>query len=85
MLQSDERYGHELWPRQVGVMAMNSEIPPRKAVIKVGGDVLLTKKGLDGLAQNTRSLIDDGWSIVVLHGGGPQISRLQQLHGLTPR
>lgn len=66
-------------------MAMNSEIPPRKAVIKVGGDVLLTKKGLDGLARNTRSLIDDGWSIVVLHGGGPQISRLQQLYGLTPR
>ncbi len=64
---------------------MKKEDLSRNAVIKIGGDVLLTAKGLEGLAQNTCNLIDDGWSLAVLHGGGPQISRLQQLYGLYPR
>ena len=54
------------------------------AVIKVGGDVLLDDQESSGLASNIRDLRNDGWSIVVLHGGGPQVNRLQECHGLKP-
>lgn len=53
------------------------------AVIKVGGDVLLDEAESRGLASNIKDLRDHGWSIVVLHGGGPQVNRLQQCHGLV--
>jgi len=54
------------------------------AVIKVGGDVLLDAKESNGLADNIKDLRTNGWSIILLHGGGPQVNRLQQLHGLIP-
>lgn len=53
------------------------------AVIKVGGDVLLDAEERSGLAENIGQLRADGWSIVVLHGGGPQVNRLQSQHGLV--
>ncbi|MET1255200.1 acetylglutamate kinase [Aliikangiella maris] len=54
------------------------------AVIKVGGDVLLDPQELTGLCSNIADLFNNNWQIVVLHGGGPQVNALQQLHGLTP-
>ncbi len=54
------------------------------AVIKVGGDVLLDLQESSGLAKNIKQLRQQGWAIVVLHGGGPQVNRLQECHGLTP-
>ncbi|WP_196139093.1 acetylglutamate kinase [Aliikangiella sp. G2MR2-5] len=54
------------------------------AVIKVGGDVLLDQAEREGLAQNIKSLTEQGWSVVLLHGGGPQTNTLQEKHGLTP-
>lgn len=53
------------------------------AVIKVGGDVLLDPQESSGLAANIHELRTSGWSIVVLHGGGPQVNRLQTCHGLV--
>lgn len=53
------------------------------AVIKVGGDVLLDSEESSGLASNIKELREGGWSIVILHGGGPQVNRLQNCHGLT--
>ena len=53
------------------------------AVIKVGGDVLLDPQESSGLAENILELRSNGWSIVVLHGGGPQVNRLQTCHGLV--
>ncbi len=53
------------------------------AVIKVGGDVLLETQESSGLAENVRQLRTNGWSIVILHGGGPQVNRLQTCHGLV--
>ncbi|MFT6731999.1 MAG: acetylglutamate kinase [Polaribacter sp.] len=53
------------------------------AVIKVGGDVLLDKDESSGLANNIKDLREHGWSIVVLHGGGPQVNRLQEHYGLV--
>lgn len=54
------------------------------AVIKVGGDMLLDPKDRLGLAHNVHDLTDAGWHCVLLHGGGPQLNTLQELHGLVP-
>lgn len=53
------------------------------AVIKVGGDMLLNKEDRRGFASNLKDLIDAGWHCVVLHGGGPQLNALQEVHGLV--
>lgn len=54
------------------------------AVVKVGGDVLLGQVERDGIAANVKDLVDAGWRVVLLHGGGPQVNALQETHGLTP-
>jgi len=54
------------------------------AVIKVGGDVVLDDNQASGLASNVKDLIDNGWHVILLHGGGPQVNRLQQCQGLKP-
>jgi acetylglutamate kinase len=54
------------------------------AVVKVGGDVLLDQSERQGLANNVKSLIDQGWHVVMLHGGGPQTNALQEKVGLVP-
>jgi acetylglutamate kinase len=54
-------------------------------VIKVGGDVLLDEHERTGLGRNVRGLVDDGCGVVLLHGGGPQTTRLQERLGMTPR
>lgn len=54
----------------------------RIAVVKVGGDVLQSEAQLTGLGSNVRELIDRDWDVVVLHGGGPQTTALQQRLGL---
>jgi acetylglutamate kinase len=55
------------------------------AVIKVGGDILLDDIQLSGLAQNVMGLIEGNWRVVILHGGGPQLSAMQSRCGITPR
>lgn len=62
---------------------MPGEKPP-VAVVKVGGDVLLDEEEKSGLAKNIRSLTENGWRVVLLHGGGPQTNRLQEIYGLKP-
>jgi len=54
----------------------------RIAVIKIGGDMLLEESDRHALANNVKDLTDAGWQCVLLHGGGPQLNRLQKLHGL---
>ncbi|MFT4929351.1 MAG: acetylglutamate kinase [Phenylobacterium sp.] len=58
--------------------------PQPIAVVKVGGDVLLGDIEREGIAANVKDLVDNGWRVVVLHGGGPQVNRLQEKHGLVP-
>lgn len=53
-------------------------------VIKVGGDMLATPEDRRALARNVDDLIQAGWRCVILHGGGPQLNRLQSVYGLTP-
>lgn len=47
------------------------------AVVKVGGDVVADGHQRDGLAGNITDLLQVGWRVVVLHGGGPQTTDLQ--------
>ena len=61
-------------------ISINSPI----AVVKVGGDVLQGQVERDGIAANVKDLVDAGWRVVVLHGGGPQTNELQEKHGLIP-
>ena len=54
------------------------------AVIKVGGDMLLNAADRAGFTANLKDLVDAGWHCVVVHGGGPQLNALQEVHGLKP-
>lgn len=65
-------------------MAMKGKDKKKLAVIKVGGDILLDKSQSKGLARNINALIDHGWQIIILHGGGPQVSELQNKLGVMP-
>jgi len=47
------------------------------AVVKVGGDILLDDSQRIGLVNNILGLISDNWNVVVLHGGGSQVSAMQ--------
>jgi len=63
----------------------NKKVQKKKlAVIKVGGDVLLYASEREGLASNIKDLHQAGWSIILLHGGGPQVNQLQSIYGLKP-
>lgn len=54
-------------------------------VVKVGGDVLLSEPQRTGLAKNVRQLVDDGHNVVIIHGGGPQVTALQEKVGLVAK
>src|SRR4051794_21289589 len=56
-----------------------------RIVIKLGGEMMLNRMGLDGLAQETALLVSEGASLVVVHGGGPQADALAAKLGHTVR
>lgn len=66
------------------IAAVKSSQDQPVAVVKVGGDVLLGATEREGIAANVKDLVDNGWRVVLLHGGGPQMNRLQEKHGLVP-
>jgi acetylglutamate kinase len=49
---------------------------PNRLVIKLGGEIILNRAGLDALAREMALLVSDGTSLVVVHGGGPQADAL---------
>lgn len=53
-------------------------------VIKVGGEILQDEDQTQGLAANVKELLSDNVQVVIVHGGGPQISALQEKVGLKP-
>lgn len=55
------------------------------AVVKVSGDVLLDRKELKGLVCNVKELVENGWNVVLLHGGSKQTDQLQRKQGLVPK
>jgi acetylglutamate kinase len=52
-------------------------------VVKVGGDVLLDEAQRTGLGKNVRELVDAKANVVIIHGGGPQVTALQEKVGLV--
>ncbi len=52
-------------------------------LIKVGGEVVDDDAHLSGLANNVAALVAGGARVVVVHGGGPQVSALQERLGQT--
>jgi len=53
-------------------------------VVKMGGDVLETDARRQGLVHNVKRLLDAGHQLIMVHGGGPQMNRLQESLGKTP-
>lgn len=51
------------------------------ALVKVGGEVVADDAHLRGLAANLQALRQSGHRVVVVHGGGPQVSALQEQLG----
>lgn len=54
-------------------------------LIKFGGNSLDGDSGLERLAHEILELMDNGKSIVLVHGGGPSISREMERLGMSPR
>ena len=55
---------------------MNDDEPPNpnppRAVLKFGGEVVADAPALARVLDEVRALVADGWSFVIVHGGGPQ-------------
>jgi acetylglutamate kinase len=54
-------------------------------VIKIGGEAIADPGVVDGILEDLSILQGAGARIVLMHGGGPQATRLAQRLGLTPR
>lgn len=54
-------------------------------VLKLGGEVLRQAAALESLVTQVALLVSLGVRVVVVHGGGPQVSELTQRLGMTPR
>ncbi len=52
-------------------------------VVKVGGEVVDSRAACDRFAEDVRAARAAGQALVVVHGGGPQASRLQERLGLV--
>jgi acetylglutamate kinase len=57
----------------------------RLFLVKVGGEVVADHAHLHALANNVCELKDTGRPVVVVHGGGPQVSALQEKLGQVVR
>src|SRR6185503_16674565 len=56
----------------------------RPLVVKLGGEVIASA-GLAAIAADLAAIAAAGTPIVVVHGGGPQATRLQERLGIAPR
>lgn len=54
------------------------------AVLKFGGEVVQDRAKLDHVLEVVADLTDRGWSFVLCHGGGPQVSALTRRLGAEP-
>jgi len=54
-------------------------------VVKLGGEIMLNRAGLDALARDLAGLVDGGACVVLVHGGGPQADALAARLGHTVR
>ena len=52
------------------------------AMLKLGGEVVADEDALAAVLGDVRALVDQGWRMVVCHGGGPQAGALQEQLGV---
>lgn len=68
---------------------MNDDEPPNpsppRAVLKFGGEVVADAVALACVLDEVRALVADGWSFVIVHGGGPQSNAQAAALGLEVR
>lgn len=68
---------------------MNDDEPPNpnppRAVLKFGGEVVADAVALAHVLDEVRALVEDGWSFVIVHGGGPQSNAQAAALGLDVR
>jgi len=57
----------------------------QRIVVKLGGEIMLNRAGLDALASDLAGLVDGGACVVLVHGGGPQADALAARLGHTVR
>ena len=57
----------------------------QRIVVKLGGEIMLNRAGLDALARDMAALVDGGACVVLVHGGGPQADALAAKLGHTVR
>lgn len=68
---------------------MNDDKPPTtgtpRAVLKFGGEVVADAAGLHTVLTEVSELVRRGWSIAIVHGGGPQSDAQHERLGIDMR
>jgi acetylglutamate kinase len=54
-------------------------------VVKIGGEVIESKKILENILQDVKELVDSGVKIVFVHGGGTQADSVSKRLGFEPK
>lgn len=57
----------------------------KTVVIKCGGAAMQTPESLEAMMQDIAQLKEHGWHVIVVHGGGPEISKFCQKVGIAPQ
>ncbi|NLK26070.1 MAG: acetylglutamate kinase [Euryarchaeota archaeon] len=64
---------------------MSATANPRRILIKFGGNSLSGEGDLDNFVEDLGKLISQGFQLVLVHGGGPEISSEMERRGLAVR
>ncbi|MDP4008377.1 MAG: acetylglutamate kinase [Candidatus Peregrinibacteria bacterium] len=54
-------------------------------VVKIGGEVIQSKKILENILKDVKELVDSGVKIVFVHGGGTQADQISEKLGFKPQ
>jgi acetylglutamate kinase len=57
----------------------------KTVVIKCGGAAMQSLESMETIMQDIAQLKEHGWQVIVVHGGGPEISRFCQKVGIVPQ
>lgn len=63
----------------------NNSVKKPLWLIKMGGDVVSDREALNGFMDDLAAAIDQGKDLVIVHGGGPQATRLMKSLSLEPK
>ncbi len=57
----------------------------KTVVIKCGGAAMQTPESMEAMMQDIAQLKEHGWHVIIVHGGGPEISKFCKKVGITPQ